>query len=256
MTIPSPANDAALDERFARLSAEAALFMRDHVLSLVSHDLRSPLNAIHSWAYVLERKLDASDASAQRALTGIRSGVDQQVKLLEEVVDSTRAQTKTLALVREPFALRPLVESVAGVVRAMLADARHVSLSIESPLDGETLDGDRERLLQALWTMLTFAVEASAPEAAVTVASVIEGGHWQVEVTHTMSFAALGNTELPHALERFACKQATHPREAGRIAWVLALPQRVATAHDGMFTQGETADGEKSTLTLRVPLTA
>lgn len=254
--MPSPANDAALDERFARLSAEAALFMRDHVLSLVSHDLRSPLNAIHSWAYVLERKLDANDASAQRALTGIRAGVDQQVKLLEDVVDSTRAQTKTLPLVRESFALRPLVERVASEVRTMLADVRGVSLSIESTLDAETLDGDRERLSQALWTMLTFAVEASAPGTEVMVASVIEGGHWRVEVTHTMSFAALGNAELPHAFEPFACKQATHLREAARIAWVLALAQRVATAHGGVLTQSEAVDGETSTLTLRVPLAA
>ncbi|WP_207004717.1 sensor histidine kinase [Trinickia mobilis] len=252
----SLAADAALDERFARLSAEAALFMRDHVLSLVSHDLRSPLNAIHSWAYVLERKLDAGDASAQRALTGIRSGVDQQVKLLEEAVDSTRAQTKTIALSRAPFALRALVERVAGEVRVMLADARHVSLSIVSSLDAETLDGDRERLSQALWTMLTFAVEASAHDGAVTVGSAIDAGHWQVEVTHAMSFAALRNVELPHAFERFACKQATHPREAGRIAWVLALPQRVAMAHGGVLAQSETVDGEKSTLTLRVPLAA
>jgi signal transduction histidine kinase len=96
------------ESRTAYLCAETALFMRDHVLSLVSHDLRGPLNAIHSWAYVLERKLDANDPAAQRAIVGIRSGVDQQVKLLESIVDTTRAGTKTLALVREPFALQAL----------------------------------------------------------------------------------------------------------------------------------------------------
>ena len=80
--------------------------MRDHVLSLVSHDLRSPLNAIHSWAYVLDRKIDANDATAQRALEGIRNGVEQQVKLLESIVDTTRAETRALALNRAPFALR------------------------------------------------------------------------------------------------------------------------------------------------------
>jgi signal transduction histidine kinase len=59
------ASGVSLSERTAHLCAEAALFMRDHVLSLVSHDLRGPLNAIHSWAYVLERKLDANDPAAQ-----------------------------------------------------------------------------------------------------------------------------------------------------------------------------------------------
>ncbi len=145
--------------------------MRDHVLSLVSHDLRGPLNAIHSWAYVLERKLDANDPAAQRAIVGIRSGVDQQVKLLETIVDTTRAGTKTLALVREPFALQALFSDSADEVRAGLARSRGVSVAFESGLSTEQFNGDRERLAAALWLMLTFAVEASANGAKVTLAS-------------------------------------------------------------------------------------
>ncbi len=256
MSLLSPRADDALGERFARLRAEAALFTRDHVLSLVSHDLRSPLNAIHSWAYVLASHCDASDAAAQRALTGIRTGVEQQVKLLEELVDSTRAQTKALVLSRAPFLLAPLVERVADEVRVMLANARGVSVSTVSPLDAESLNGDHERFAQALWTMLIFAVEASAPGGEVTLGSTINSGQWQVELTYAMSFAALGSAELPHAFEPFACKQAMHPREAGRIAWALALPQRVVTAHGGVLMQSTAANGETSTLALRVPLVA
>jgi signal transduction histidine kinase len=268
LALPEPANDtvtlvvspgartanAAPDERFARLRAESALFMRDHVLSLVSHDLRGPLNAIHSWAYVLERKLDSADPAAQRALAGIRAGVDQQVKLLEQAVDATRAETKALALERTPFALRPLIDSVADDVRRMLAAARGVSVSIDSPLAEETLEGDRERLSQALWAMLAFAVEASARGSAVTLQSSIDGATWHAAVTHTASMAALGDATLPHAFEAFARRQATFPREAGRIAWVLALVKRVAEVHGGTFAQSETVDGEPATLTLRIPL--
>jgi signal transduction histidine kinase len=247
---------ATSDERFARMLAETALFMRDHVLSIVSHDLRSPLNAIHSWAYVLERKLDANDAAAQRAIAGIRSGVDQQVKLLEDAIDSTRAGTKALPLQRSPFVMRLTLERSLDDVRRALADARGVSIKLESRLDAEQCDGDRERLSQAVWTMLAFAVEASAPGTAVMLSSSIESGSWHVDVTHTASLSALGNTELPHALEPFARKQAALPREAGRIAWVLALAQRVATAHGGSFEQSPTLDGQTATLSLRVPLVA
>lgn len=243
---------ATSDERFARLRAETALFMRDHVLSLVSHDLRSPLNAIHSWAYVLERKLDANDAAAQRALAGIRSGVDQQVKLLEEAVDATRAETKSLPLAREPFAARSLLERVVDDVRRALADARGVTIKLDSTLEHDQCDGDRERLSQALWVMLTFAVELSPPGGNVTVASVFDGGFWRTQIDHLTSFAALADTELPHTFERFARKQIQLQREAGRIAWVLALPQRVASAHGGTFEQGQTLDREQSSLVMRV----
>lgn len=127
----------AVSERTARLRAETALFMRDHVLSLVSHDLRGPLNAIHSWAYVLERKLDANDPNSQRAITGIRSGVDQQVKLLETIVDATRVETKSLALVVAAFPLHPLLDETVDEVRSGLARARGVEVTVESHLATE-----------------------------------------------------------------------------------------------------------------------
>lgn len=247
---------APSEERFARMRAETALFMRDHVLSIVSHDLRSPLNAIHSWAYVLERKLDIRDAAAQRALAGIRSGVDQQVKLLEQAVDSTRAETKALDLRRAPFAVRPLLDRAIGETRAWLADARGVSIELASSIDGAQCEGDSERLAQAVWAVLACAVECSAPTSSVSVSSIVDSGLWRVDVAYTMRFAALSDAELPHAFESFARQQIMQPREAGRIAWILALPQRIATAHGGTFEQGPCADGERSTLSLRLPLIA
>jgi signal transduction histidine kinase len=243
-------------ERTAHLCAEAALFMRDHVLSLVSHDLRGPLNAIHSWAYVLERKLDANDPAAQRAIGGIRSGVDQQVKLLETLVDSTRAGTRTLALVREPFALQALFSDSVDEVRSGLARARGVSVAFESGLSTEQFGGDRERLAAALWLMLTFAVEASADAAKVTLASSVDAKAWHAVVTFNAVPAALDDPSVPHLLEPFARSQARAPREAGRIAWVLALCKRVAEAHGGTFEQSEMPEGQPATLALHIPLVA
>jgi signal transduction histidine kinase len=244
----------SVSERTAHLCAEAALFMRDHVLSLVSHDLRGPLNAIHSWAYVLERKLDANDPAAQRAIGGIRSGVDQQVKLLETIVDTTRAGTKTLALNREPFALQALFSDAADEVRAQLARSRSVSVTFDSSLSTEQFNGDRDRLSAALWLMLTFAVESSANGSKVALASSADATSWQATVAYDATPAALDDPSLPHLLEPFARTQARAPREAGRIAWVLALCKRVAESHGGTFTQGEAQEGQSTTLTLQVPL--
>ncbi|SAL00958.1 histidine kinase [Caballeronia arationis] len=241
-------------ERLAHLRAEAALFMRDNVLSVVSHDLRGPLNAIHSWGYVLERKIDAADPAAQRALAGIRSGVEQQVKLIEQTVDTTRAETKTLALSLAPAAIRPLIEHSAALARASLANARGVTLSVDSPLAEEQAEGDAERLTQAIWLMLVFATEASARGGSVVLASQVEGSTWRTEVRYTVSAPALVDKQLPHALEAFARRQATQPREAGRIAWGLALCKRVAEAHGGSFDHADVIDGAAVSMNLRVPL--
>jgi signal transduction histidine kinase len=185
---------SAVAERTARRCAETALFMRDHVLSLVSHDLRSPLNAIHSWAYVLDRKIDTNDATAQRALEGIRNGVEQQVKLLESIVDTTRAETKALVLKRAPIA----------DVRDALAVRRGVALELNSPLAAQKMDGDRERLAAALWLLVAFAVEASASGATVTLDADVDASTFRATVAWQATPAALTDAALPHVLENFA----------------------------------------------------
>ena len=256
ISMSAEAQPAQTDDRTAHLRAEAALFIRDHVLGVVSHDLRGPLNAIHSWGYVLERKVDTADAAAQRAVSGIRSGVEQQVKLIEQLIDTTRAETKTLALDRTPLALRPLLEQAATEARASLASARNVTLHVESALVEEQISADGNRLTQALWLMLAFAAEASAAGSTAILDGHVEDGSLHANVTFTASMKALSDPELPHVLEAFARKQATLPREAARIAWALALCKRVAEAHGGTFEHDDLTDGANVALRFRVPLSA
>ncbi|QNB14241.1 HAMP domain-containing histidine kinase [Paraburkholderia tropica] len=245
-------------ERTARLCAEAARFMRDHVLSRVSHDLRSPLNAIHSWAYVLERKIDTADAAAQRALAGIRTGVEQQVHLLETLVDTTRAETRKLAIERGPFALDTLVDEAVNDARAALGDARGVSYTVHvAAVDpaAASVEADRERLAQSLWLMLVFAAETSEPGAQIALNVSATATSAQFEVKWTASPQTLLDGALPHVLESFALAQAAEPQEAGRAAWVLSLCQRVAEAHGGRFDAQPLVAGEAATLTLSVSAT-
>ena len=243
-------------ERIAHLSSIVALFMRDHVLSRVSHDLRSPLNAIHSWAYVLERKIDAADASAKRAIDGIRTGVEQQVELLEKIVDTTRNETRKLHIESEPFPADAMINDAIDDARIALADARGVTLDARGMPCGATIDGDRERCGQALWLMLVFAVEASARDATVTLDVGEDNGQLRLAASFVAATGALTDDTLAHRLEVFARAQAGGPQESGHAAWVLALCQRVAQAHGGRFQAEPLVDGAPVTLTLLLPTQA
>ncbi|ARF87705.1 MULTISPECIES: sensor histidine kinase [Burkholderia] len=254
-TSVDPAADL-LRERAAHYAAQAALFLRDQALSTASHDLRSPLNAMHSWAYVLERQLANADPNLQRALAGIRTGIDQQVALIDGVLDAPRAETRTLALAPRPFALRALLDDTIALVRVALADARQVALDTTLP-DGEpSLTVDRERVAQALWTLLTTAVEASAAGSRVAFACTRDGAQFTARATCTVNADVLVDPEQPHAFESFARREMLRERDAKRSAWTLALCQRVALAHGGTFTHDVFADGATATITFSIPCEA
>ena len=55
-----------------------------------SHALRTPLNGIHAWAHMLEARLPADDPVARRALDGILQGVAQQVRVLDELLETAQ----------------------------------------------------------------------------------------------------------------------------------------------------------------------
>ncbi|MCS6473417.1 sensor histidine kinase [Burkholderia thailandensis] len=246
---------ALLRERAARYAAEVALFVRDHALSAASHDLRSPLNAMQSWAYVLERRLAASDDSVTRALDGIRIGIEQQTKLLEAVVDAPRAETRTLPIARAGVALDALADECAALARIALGDARGTSVTVAPQARTASLDCDRERVAQALWSMLTFAIEASAPGGEVTLGCVGSADATRLNVTFRAQPSALTDAALPHVFETFARRDALAERHGERPASVFALAQRVARAHGGAFAQAPSplADSAHATLALTIP---
>ncbi|WP_185732282.1 sensor histidine kinase KdpD [Burkholderia sp. Bp8963] len=249
---PTPVDPAAdlLRERAAHYAAQAALFLRDQALSTASHDLRSPLNAMHSWAYVLERQLANADPNLQRALAGIRAGIDQQVRLIDDALDAPRADTRTLAVAPQRFALRTLLDDTLALARFALADARQVTLDATLPEPDTSLAADRERVAQALWAMLIAAVEASAAGSRVSFSCARDGTQLVARVVCDVHAASLADPTLPHVLEPFARREMLRERDAKRVAWMLALPQRVALAHGGTLAHDRFADGAAATITL------
>ncbi|MBO4122461.1 HAMP domain-containing histidine kinase [Cupriavidus gilardii] len=98
------------------------------LIDQVSHDLRSALNGIQSWAYVLDHSLDAPTAPVQRALTGLRTAMQQQVTLIQHLEEAVRL------LADESEAEWEAVDLAAAMAQAMesakpVAEARRVTLA-------------------------------------------------------------------------------------------------------------------------------
>ena len=229
-------------ERAARVRAEAQVFGRDQVLSVASHDLRGPLNAIHTWAHVLERKLGETDASVGRALAGIRAGVEQQVDLIEKIIDAPRMATRHLAIHRGDVALQPLCEDVIANARITLGPG---PIELEWTGPAAHASADHERLWQAWWCMIAFArqLEGEAAETAVSLAGIGTSGE------------AL---RLRVSIEQGNCvtmlTAAAPPLDRGAIEQGLALPRRVADAHGGQCSVEQNDEAGELTIVHVFPL--
>ncbi|EHP44122.1 signal transduction histidine kinase [Cupriavidus basilensis OR16] len=126
-----------------------------------AHDLRSSLNAIQSWTYVLKRAVDAAPAPAQRALDGIHAGMQQQLALIEEMEEAVRLLADESPPQWQQLDLQAATEQ-AIADRRPAAEARGVLLppleTDGAPGSAYLIDGDMPRLVPLLRHLLVHCI--------------------------------------------------------------------------------------------------
>ena len=104
----------------SRRKAEQAAKDRADLLAMLSHDIRGPLNAIMGVVQMLSRS--DLDETQQRLVRLLTSSSDNMLKLLDHVLDLSKAESSTFALIEAPFSLADLIEDAVSAFRPKARD--------------------------------------------------------------------------------------------------------------------------------------
>ncbi|MGL4621421.1 MAG: PAS domain S-box protein, partial [Chroococcidiopsis sp.] len=264
----------------AQIEAEAANRAKDEFVAMVSHDLRSPLNAILGWAKLLKtRRVNAETAA--RALDAIERNAQSQAKLLEDLLDVSRMIRGKLELKESQFDLVSLVEeSVETTFLAASAKQIHLEFGIQNSAVGIIVSGDRDRLQQVLGNLLSNAIKFTPEGGKIKVQLSLAGSREQGsgqrarfprhrsrvagsrgEFTTHHSYAQIqvidtGNgispEFLPHVFDRF--RQAQSPNKQGGLGLGLAIARHIVELHGGTIHAASLGVGHGATFTIQLPL--
>ncbi|MEJ0037550.1 MAG: PAS domain-containing protein [Gammaproteobacteria bacterium] len=144
-------------ERAVRHEAEQASRLKDEFLATLSHELRSPLNAIVGWVHIARRHA-GDNAELARSLDTIERNVRAQTQIVNDLLDMSRIMTGQVRLDLQTLDLRDAISNAVEAVRPA-ADAKRVR--IDKELDGSIgwTKVDPARLQQILWNLLANAVK-------------------------------------------------------------------------------------------------
>jgi PAS domain S-box-containing protein len=239
-------------EREARREAEAANRLKDEFLATLSHELRTPLNAIMGWASMLRQ--DALDGDGkQRALEIIERNARSQQQLINDILDVSKIIRGALRLDMQPVnivdSLRAVLESVTPT-----AQAKRQSLTATLPEDPVVVAGDRERLQQVFWNLLSNALKYTPQNGQIDVTLAADNG--DVDVTIRDTGVGIAPDVLPYVFERFRQGEGGPRREFGGLGLGLAIVRHLTEMHGGSVRASSRGAGHGATFTVTLPTIA
>ena len=241
---------AHAQERRARAEAEAASAAKDEFLSMLSHELRNPLQAMASSIWLLDRPAGAPDRP-RRAVEILRRQTEHLTRLVNDLLDVARVTAGRMPIVPQPL---NLADAVRRAVNALDAAGRLDDHRVEIEAEALWLRADPARLDQMLSHIVANAVKYTPQGGRVRVGVAHEGDQAVVRVRD--DGMGIAPDLLPRVFETFTQGRRGLDRREGGLGVGLALVQRLAELHGGSVEARSEGPGHGSEFILRLPLLA
>jgi signal transduction histidine kinase len=222
---------------------------KDQFLAVMSHEMRTPLNAILGYVDLMYMGLGGELTDAQREhLDRVRTGGKHLLDLINDLLDLARADAQRLELDLRPVELRAVLEEVAGLLHSQAAEKE---IGLRSTCDEEPLPlvlADLQRLRQVLTNLIGNAIKFT-PAGDVTISCREEGDQVVIAVSDTG--IGIDQEALPHIFNEFFQAEGTLTRTHGGTGLGLAISQRLARLMGGEIrVTSEPGRGSRFELTL------
>ena len=226
--------------------------LKDQFLAVMSHELKHPLNLIQVNTELLINQPEVRALPAViRAGETIRLAVASQTKIIDDLLDLSRARTGKLTLRLVPVELGELTSLIAGAARDA-AEQKGLTLNYESDAEEVIALCDRVRTEQVFWNLINNAIKFTP-----------EGGSISVKLTRDAEFAKFTVTDtgqgiapefLPKIFGMFA--QAPHQASSPNtgLGVGLTLVRDLTLAQSGKVLANSAGLNQGATFTVWLPL--
>jgi PAS domain S-box-containing protein len=236
-------------EKEARLEAEAANRVKDEFLSTLSHELRTPLTAIMGWADLLLHD-EVEPEKRQQAVETIFRNANSQCQLINDLLEVSRIITGKLRLEFVACELHSVIEAAAESIRPT-AEAKGVRLQVLLEPHVGPVFGDRERLQQVVWNLLSNGVKFTSKGGLVQVTLQRINSHVEIVVKDTG--IGINPDFLPHVFDRFRQADGSTTRNYGGLGLGLAIVRHLVELHGGTAWAESPGEKQGSSFTVRLP---
>lgn len=237
------------NEKQARSAAEKANSAKDEFIAIVSHELKTPLNAIGGWTRIL-KSTDLTENTREIALHKINKNLRLQTALIEQLLNYSEIVSNSFHLNQRKIIFSDLAKTTCEDILPLFEDKKidfqYIDLS-----SGCAVNGDPEKLKMVIYNFFSNALKFTP-----------EGGKIEALVSQSKDFAELAISDngrgirsefIPHVFEQF--RQADNPntRDYGGLGIGMTIAAQIVKLHHGEITVESDGEGRGTTFIVKLP---
>jgi PAS domain S-box-containing protein len=222
---------------------------KDEFLAMLGHELRNPLAPLSASLELLGQ----SGADRERFLAVANRQVKHLVRLVDDLLDVSRITRGKIALRRESVAIADVIEQAIELSRPLI-DTQRQTLSVAPPREPLRVDGDRDRLAQALSNLLVNASNYTPSGGSLDLGVECAGSEIAIRVRD--SGIGIAPDLMPHIFDPFVQGESTPDRPRGGLGIGLTLVRALVEMHAGRVEARSAGRGRGSEFTIRLPLSS
>jgi len=243
-----------LERRKLALEAEQLrrekTLLEENFITMVSHQLRSPLVAIQQYFEVILAGMVGQVEEKQREMIlRARYRLDGLLKLINDWLDLTRINRGRIVGKFKPLNLRKLLEKLVEFIKP-LAKENQVRLEMEPGSQEVWISGDEETLEQALSNLIVNAIKYNKPRgrAIVRLREELQAAAVEVEDTGI----GIAKEHLPFIFDQFYQVSRGEGKKMKGTGLGLSIAKKIVEAHNGSI-QVKSELGQGSVFTVILP---
>ena len=228
-------------ESEARQAAENESRAKSDFLRFVTHELRSPTNAVIGFGELLasERHGPLGAPSYREHVRDILSGSRHLLSLINDLLDLSKIEAGQYALTLEPIGIDELIERCCRYLRPCVIE-RQIKITSHYPGVTPALMVDERAMFQALLNLATNAVRYGFDGGSVTMtARLLDDGSAEIVVED--DGPGIAATDLLRVMEPFQRVDNPNTRHIQGTGLGLPIVKRLIELHGGTFTLDSTS---------------
>jgi len=238
--------------------AESANKAKTDFLSTMSHDIRTPMNAIIGLTTIAEKNLDDREAVGEN-LRKISLASNHLLTLINDILDISKVESGKLSLSPLTFSIVETAENLVNISQPMIKEKNiHFSFRINR-MEKEYLYADQLRLNQIYINILSNAIKYTEPGGSVAVDLREEESEKEgcVRLVYVVSDTGIGMTPefMEKMFEPFSRQTDSRVNSIQGTGLGLAITKQMVELMNGTIEcQSEVGKGTTFTITLDIPI--